>query len=206
MATRKPKTLHFWRGELPHWQVENGRYFVTIHLKDALPQVACNRIRELCDQYRASSRSSTDDDNDHSLALSRKIFVEMERWLDSNHSVIHFKQSDLCEMVVEAIQFRQRKAVWEIFSFVVMPSHIHLFFELNDELSLKRELEEFKRWTGHQASKLNPSFSARRFWQSEWFDHWSRSDEEDDKIVRYIQNNPVKARLAKHVGEYEFCR
>ena len=130
----------------------------------------------------------------------------MERWLDSNHSVIHFKQSDLCEMVVEAIQFRQRKAVWEIFSFVVMPSHIHLFFELNDELSLKRELEEFKRWTGHQASKLNPSFSARRFWQSEWFDHWSRSDEEDDKIVRYIQNNPVKARLAKHVGEYEFCR
>ena len=87
-----------------------------------------------------------------------------------------------------------------------MPSHVHLFFEFNDDLSLKRELEEFKRWTGHQATKLNPKLSRKRFWQTEWFDHWSRSDEEDAKIVAYIKSNPVKARLSGKVGEYQYCK
>ena len=56
MATRKPKTLHFWRGDLPNWQVENGRYFVTIHLNDALPQVAHQKMRELFVQNRLDLR------------------------------------------------------------------------------------------------------------------------------------------------------
>jgi len=206
MATRKPKLLHFWRGDLPHWQVEGGRYFVTIHLKDAIPQVAHQRIRELYEQHKLAVDPDTQHGDDDYLLWSRKLFLEMERWLDGNHSVIHFSHLDLCEMVVEAIQHRQRNKVWEMFSFAIMPSHIHLFFELDRELSLKRELEEFKRWTGHQATKINSDLSAKRFWQSEWFDHWSRSDEEDEKIIRYIQNNPIKAGLAKLFGEYKYCR
>ena len=87
----------------------------------------------------------------------------MERWLDGNQSVVHFAQANLCDMVVEAIEHRQREKVWEIFSFAIMPSHIHLFFEFNDALSLKQELEESKRWTGHQTAKINSGLSAKRF-------------------------------------------
>ena len=29
---RKPTTVAFWCGKLPHWGIEEGRYFVTIHL------------------------------------------------------------------------------------------------------------------------------------------------------------------------------
>ena len=36
-----------------------------------------------------------------------------------------------------------------------------------------------------------------RFWQDEWFDHWPRSDEQDERIMRYIQNNPITAGLVK---------
>ncbi len=87
-----------------------------------------------------------------------------------------------------------------------MPSHLHLFFELNNELSLKNELGEFKRWTGHQAAKLLKGLESKRFWQLEWFDHWSRSDEEDDRIIRYIQRNPMKAGLSQRVGEFVYCK
>ncbi len=78
--------------------------------------------------------------------------------------------------------------------YVVMPTHIHLFCELGDQ-SLFRVMKEFKRWTGHAATKILGSGKASRFWQREWFDHWSRSDEEDEKIIRYIRENPVKAGL-----------
>ena len=34
--SRKPETIAFWRGRLPHWEVAEGRYFVTIHLAGAM--------------------------------------------------------------------------------------------------------------------------------------------------------------------------
>ena len=30
--TQKPETVAYWRGRLPHWEVVEGRYFVTIRL------------------------------------------------------------------------------------------------------------------------------------------------------------------------------
>ncbi len=206
MATRKPKTIDFWRGDLPHWQVENGRYFVTIHLHGAVPEVAHQRIRELSAEFRRSDVDCKDNVDHQYLELSRRIFLEMERWLDRSPAVAHFRHAPLAEMIVESIEHRQHRRIWEMLSFVVMPSHLHLFFELNNDLSLKRELEKFKRWTGHQASKMDTQFSNTRFWQTEWFDHWSRSEEGDEKIMRYIQNNPIKAGLAEQIGEYSYCR
>ena len=200
MATRRPKTLDFWWGDLPHWQVEDGHYFVTIHLYGSIPEIGHQRIHELCEQHRISENNT-----ESNLDLHRKIFSEMERWLDRLPTVSHFRQPKLCEMVIEAIEHRRRARVWEMHCFVIMPSHIHLFFELSNELSLKRELEEFKRWTGHQAAKLDGRLSRSRFWQTEWFDHWSRSDEEDEKIVRYIRNNPIKAGIVNRIGDYPFC-
>ena len=34
-----------------------------------------------------------------------------------------------------------------------------------------------------------------RFWQREWFDRWMRSEAEEQRIIEYIRNNPVKAGL-----------
>jgi len=62
-------------------------------------------------------------------------------------------------------------------------------------------IEDFKRWTGHQAAKLLGA-SGERFWQREWFDHWSRSDEEDERIAQYIRENPVKACLVAQYTDW----
>ena len=118
MVARKPKTLHFWRGDLPHWQVENGRYFVTIHLYGAVPPAADQRIRNLLDHLQNSEVEISVDKDDAYLKLSRKIFAAMERWLDRTPAVSHFQKTELCEIVVEAIEHRQRNKVWEMFSYV----------------------------------------------------------------------------------------
>jgi len=52
-----------------------------------------------------------------------------------------------------------------------MPTHLHLFCQT---AKLKETLEDFKRWTGHQAAK-HLNIDGKRLWQREWFDHWSRS-------------------------------
>ncbi len=185
-------------GRLTTLASENGKYFVTIHLRGAIPSEAQERIRRMA----AELRSADDQESD----CARMIFLEMERWLDRSGYVAHLAQPQLCDMVVEAMSYRQQRRIWEMHSYAIMPSHLHMFFDFNDSLLLKHELEEFKRWTGHRAAQIAPELADNRFWQTEWFDHWSRHEESDEKIVRYIRNNPVKAGLATEVGQYPYCK
>ncbi len=192
---RKSKTIAFWCGRLPHWEVEDGRYFATIHLAGAIPSAGRNRIRSFADQLaKLTNRDET------WLQVQRKIFKEMEDWLDRSEHVTHLRRTEVASMLCESIRHREERGDWHVFQYVVMPSHVHLFFELVGA-SLKSALQDFKRWTGHQAMKLL-NHAGDRFWQREWFDHWSRSDEEDERIIRYIRENPVKAGLVAHYRDW----
>jgi putative transposase len=198
---------------------------VTIHLAGAIPEEGQDRIREIAARLDKLARQ----DQGGRLGLHRKVFAEMEAWLDHAEQALHLRHPEIAEMVMEAIAFRQQRQ-WRIFEFVLMPSHVHLFFESFSEVTqasqarqpvplgsgdlpcsvirgepwdLKRIIEQFKRWTGHQAGKLL-NLESSQFWQDEWFDHWSRSPEEDEKIVHYIRHNPEKANLVQRYGDWPF--
>src|SRR5260370_1148966 len=36
VMARNPDTIGFWHGQLPRWEVADGRYFVTLHLAGAI--------------------------------------------------------------------------------------------------------------------------------------------------------------------------
>src|SRR5262249_21885459 len=157
----------------PHWEVEDGRYFITIHLAGAIPASGREGLRKRAEQLsKLGDRHAPD-----WLRLQRAIFREMENWLDSTKWSVHLQDATVAEMVVEAIEHRHKAGAWHIFEYVVMPTHLHLFCEIGQQ-GLKATLEDFKRWTGHGAAKLL-GLDGDRFWQREWFDHWSRSDAED---------------------------
>jgi type I restriction enzyme R subunit/putative DNA methylase len=180
---------------LPHWEVEDGRYFVTIHLAGAIPKQGQDRIRALATELDSTSNSGVQAE----LRIQRRIYAEMESWLDRTEYASHLTHQQVAEMVIEAIIHRHGRA-WNMIDYVVMPSHLHLFFELISP-GLKTCLEQFKRWTGHEAQRILGG-DHDRFWQDEWFDHWSRSDEEDERIIDYIHQNPVKAKLVERAEEW----
>jgi hypothetical protein len=197
--TRKLKTIAFWTGRLPHWEVEDGRYFITIHLTGAIPAPGRARLRQIAEQLRRAPEH----DEPERLCLQRKIFAEMERWLDRSRWNPLLRRADIAEMVADAIEHRHKRGDWQMFQYVAMPTHLHLFCEVGS-CGLQQALEDFKRWTGHQAAKLLGT-DGQPFWQDEWFDHWSRSDEEDDRILAYIRNNPVKAGLVPNYHGWPYA-
>jgi REP element-mobilizing transposase RayT len=204
--TRKPETVAFWRGRLPHWEVVDGRYFVTIHVAGAIPKQGQERIHAIA----AELDKLKGHQDPRRLRIQRRIFAEMEAWLDRATWVDYLKRPEIAEMVVEAIAHRHQ-CDWQMYEFVVMPSHVHLFFEISGSVTLSRVdqgrlkiiLEQFKRWTGHEAGKLL-TLDGSRFWQDEWFDHWSLSDEEDEKIIAYIRRNPQKAGLVQNYKDWPY--
>jgi REP element-mobilizing transposase RayT len=196
--TRHPKTTAFWVGRLPHWEVEGGRYFLTIHLAGAIPLSGRQRLLAMADELNRIA----DRDGPAWISTQRSIFREMETWLDRAEWVTHLLRPEVASMVVEAIEHRARRGDWRVFEYVIMPTHLHIFCEFGSK-SLKVCLEDFKRWTGHCAAKIL-GISGARFWQREWFDHWSRSDEQDDRIARYVRENPVKAGLVRDYLEWRY--
>jgi putative transposase len=193
---RNPRTVAFWIERLPHWEVEDGKYFITMHLAGAIPETGKKQILEVSQRLTKVAKTDSPD----WIKLHRKIFAAMESWMDRAVNNTWLSRSDIAELVVEAIANRQRRGHWNMISYVVMPNHVHLFCELQ---GMKKVIEDFKRWVGHQAAKLLDC-EVERFWQREWFDHWSRSDEQDERIVRYISQNPVKANLVQDYRSWRY--
>ena len=189
-----PETVAFWRGRLPHWEVVDGRYFITLRLWGALPGEAVNRIRDVARQIR-------DCRQENYLELERRIFGLMEKWLDKAPKRRDFDSAELAEMVQEAITHRESEGIWTVYEHVVMPGHLHMYVKF-DQGRLKGNMEGFKRWTGHRAGEILDLDG--RFWQREWFDHWARSPQEGDAIMEYIRQNPVKAGLVQDYRDWPY--
>ncbi len=192
---RTPETISFHEGRLPHWEVSDGKYFATLCLLGAIPAAAVKRFKEERKALETLQGGEL-------LRKKREILAQMEKHLDSKSAPRLLAEPAIAEMVMEAIEFRQRQGLWNVIEFVIMPSHLHIFLEPLED-SLFETLVEFKRWTGHRAADLR-GVRAKRFWAREWFDHWSRSSEQDERIVKYIRMNPVKAGLVKNYKAWRY--
>jgi REP element-mobilizing transposase RayT len=66
-----------------------------------------------------------------------------------------------------------------------------------------RLLQSLKGATAREANRVL-SLTGTSFWQRESYDHWVRDDIEFSRIVRYIENNPVKAGLAQRPENFRW--
>ena len=66
----------------------------------------------------------------------------------------------------------------------------------------ERIMHSIKR---HTARKCNLRLRRRgRFWQQESYDHWARDEDELERIILYVEQNPVKAGLAAKPEDWLF--
>jgi REP element-mobilizing transposase RayT len=63
-------------------------------------------------------------------------------------------------------------------------------------------MHSLKRYTARQANQLLGREGA--FWQHENYDHVVRDEEEWQRIITYILNNPVKAGLVQNWEDWEW--
>ena len=121
---------------------------------------------------------------------------------------------------------------YNLIAYTSMPNHIHLVFvpiikqsnccvnvERFDE-SLKKEdsetksesgdslyivtkiMQDFKKFTARESNKILKRTG--QFWQHESYDHVVRNQDELNRIVEYILNNPVKARLCENQEKWKW--
>ena len=83
-----------------------------------------------------------------------------------------------------------------------MPDHLHVLVGAqSDQADLLSFVKRFKQMTGfaHRSDHDQP------LWQPGFHERILRDDEASETVVRYILENPVRAGLARELGEYRFA-
>ncbi len=110
----------------------------------------------------------------------------------------------MAKLFVDVLRFYMRAGKFKVHDFVVMPNHIHVLLTVGPEMSIEKAV---------QMMKGNFSYHAKKELGYKW-EVWQKGFSEaqiltlEDSFVRhqnYIDENPVKAGLARSAEEYPYC-
>src|SRR5690349_5921450 len=160
--------MTFYRRHLPHWHPEGAVVFLTWRLFGTLPW----SIVEQAD----------------SLLTDGQRFAAQDRRLDVADSGPRWlKEPRIAACVAETLMLGER--VWkkyDLWAWVIMTNHVHVL--LTPHVEMKKVTKAIK---SHSARKANQILGriGEPFWREESYDHWIRSEEEMNRVIRYIEWN-----------------
>jgi putative transposase len=208
----------FRRRNLPHWDIEGKAIFITACLEGSISSVGLSRIR----RYRTELDDAplpdglNDDESEHEK--HKRLFGFVDELLDQQSPVQHLTDSRQADVVQNAfLHFADER--YQLFAFVVMPSHHHWLFLPDEQWCLNvaelsrrdggerrspREMisHSIQSFTGTTCNRIRGV--AGGYWQTETFDHWVRDEEELLGVLNYIENNPVKAGLVTRPEDWRW--
>ena len=204
--TDEEKALGFlgWhaRGQLPHCDFPGLVQFVTFRLADSMP---------------ASRRGEWE----HLLAIEniREKRAKLEEYLDRGIGECHLRDPRIAKIAEDAaLHFHDKR--YELLAWCVMPNHVHALVHVW-QTPLWKMTQSWKHFVQTQANRLlaerrppvrrdgekkrnEPCRRPALHWQREYWDTFMRDEEQERKAVRYIESNPVKARLCRVDKDWPF--
>ncbi len=182
-TTKSPQPHHGWysRGYLPHWDHPGMIQSLNFRLADALPASVVERWKmELLHQPEA----------DVAGIIRRRV----EKYLDAGYGECWLRQPDIARLTENAILHFDGQR-YRLLAWCLMPNHVHALIETREGFPLKEILHSWKSFTASQANKI---LNRRgEFWQREYLDRYIRNAEHHEQVIAYIEENPVKAELAR---------
>ncbi len=194
MKTLKP----FYKRRLPHYQPLGAILFVTFRLVNTIPK---EEIAALMQEREINRKPilHEHDDKKRSILIydeSKRYFGHFDSYLDqAKDNVSWLTIPSVAKIVYDAILFYDQKE-YDVVAFCLMPNHVHLLADMRRKnIPLHSILQRVKSYS---AVKANPILKRNgSFWHRENYDHIVRDAEELNRIIKYILNNPVKARLCQ---------
>jgi len=190
----KPIQLHIRQGaKLPHWTRENAVYAVTFRLGDSLPSTVLSTLQRERENILATAQQmgrvlSKDETKRMDYLHSENI----EAYLDAGHGACWLRDSRIAPLVAGALQHFDGQR-YELFAWCVMPNHVHVIFHPKPDHTLTDLLHSWKSYTASQANRVLQRKG--KFWMDEYYDHLIRDEQEFAHNVKYVLNNPIKAKL-----------
>jgi REP element-mobilizing transposase RayT len=173
--------MSYHERHLPHWQPEGAALFVTWRLHGSFPGTM-----EILKGQSAGRQ-----------------FVAFDRALDrAATGPVWLADERVAQRVLDALLYGERELhLYRLRAWVVMSNHTHLLIYPDADLS--RITRAIKNFSARAANKILER-TGQPFWQDESYDHWVRTPAELEKIVRYIEGNPIAAGLVSRAEDWRW--
>lgn len=218
----------FYRRNLPHLQPAEGTLFITYRLYGSIPQTVIKRLQE--EYHEALRRIEAEhkkkegirltdlplEMQDEWKAIKKKkryeedwhYFEQFDAFLDGNLNEPYWlKLPEIAQLVADSIHFLDNLH-YKLWAYCIMSNHVHLLVTmLSNAPVLWKVLQNRKKYTAVHANKLLGL--SGRFWEAESYDHLVRDSthyqkNEFERILSYILNNPVKAKIATNWNDWKW--
>lgn len=221
ISIRVPEGIHYFNEHqalrvhtrnLPHWRQDGVSYFVTFRQADSIPRSVWEQMRREAQAWneRVDAHIHEHGSLAESLALEwesfqRRQWMHAERVADECQGSCLMADTEVRQIVVNALMFFEGERQ-TMHALVVMPNHVHVLVTPAPGWTLDKLTQSWKGFTSRQ---INSHLGREGpLWQQESFDRIVRHDAHFERVVRYIAENPKKARLAAKsatVGIAEAC-
>lgn len=193
------KALHITTRNLPHWRQEGATYFVTFRQIDSIPIAVWEQMKREASAWNERVEAVI---QQHGVipatlaceweAFQRGQWIQAERTADECHGSCVLRDATVRQIMSDALMFFEGQRL-VMHAYVVMPNHVHLLVTPMPGWSLDKITQS---WKGFTAREINGYLGrAGALWQQESFDRIARNPAHFERIVRYIANNPAKARM-----------
>lgn len=112
------------------------------------------------------------------------------------------RRPETAEIVAHVIRYFDDRR-YQLGAWVVMPNHLHVVLWPMPNYLLSDILRSWKRHSAREANRLLGR-TGPPFWQPESYDHWIREAAEHARCCRYVELNPVNARLCAAPEEWRW--
>jgi putative transposase len=196
---------------LPHIQPPGATFFITFRLVGSVPKKVLARwADEHLALERLLTKHSQAEGEKQRLAAFRRRFRELEQCLDAaDTGPLWLKDDAVAKLLTESIHYRDGQ-VYRLDAFCIMANHVHLVIAPLpsgvEYYSLAKIMHSLKLYTARRANLLLNREG--QFWEHESFDHFIRDEAEQQRIVEYVLNNPVKAGIVSSWRDWphSYCR
>ena len=194
----------FYRQRLPHLVPKKATFFITFRLYGSIP---VTEIKELSKKYFYEKRKIENSlREDKELLLWRthtEFFSEYERLLEKiSFGPKHLGKKRIAEVLCQKFHQYDQK-LYNLIAFTLMSNHVHAVLDFSDDNIITKGENNYlpnvlKLIKGGSAYSINRILNRKGpFWAKESYDHMIRDIKSLYRIIHYIQQNPVKAKLVK---------
>ena len=181
-------TVAVTRHNLPHWGLDGVVVFVTFRLADSLPASILAKWQDEREKWIELHPEPWSAETEREYAA---IFPNrMERWLDSGHGSCILARQDCMAVVSRALE-HFNGVRYRLHSYVVMPNHVHMLFDLPKRDELPRVMHSWKSYTAKELNRLTGT--AGSVWMRDYYDRIVRNGEHYGQCVAYIRKNAFAA-------------
>lgn len=209
------KNKRFYRRKLPHLQPAEGTFFITYRLFGSIPKSVIQSIQDSFELEISNLKEELFQKN-NSKSNSKKLekqllfifkkkkydlrkmsFKKYDDYLDNNLNEPYWLGNEtITQLNLDALNFYNNQK-YKLWAATIMSNHIHVLFTLLPQAPpLWKVMKDLKSYTGKKGNIILDRTGKGKFWEEESYDHLVRKGE-FDRILFYILNNPVKAKLVK---------